>query len=127
VSDFVVSTDRAIRVSGEFDYLVEAGSSTLYYGEQPTVSASSNLGSVTAGNVLSRRAPSWVISAGKSGLKQQVPAMVPAGTALAAPAGGTGATAGAYDTAANRDALIASHNALIQDVAALRTYITSKR
>lgn len=30
-----------------------------------------------------------------------------------APAGGTGATAGAYDTAANRDAMIASLNALI--------------
>jgi len=30
-----------------------------------------------------------------------------------APAGGTGATAGAYDTAANRDAMIVSLNALI--------------
>lgn len=34
-----------------------------------------------------------------------------------APAGGTGATAGAYDTAANRDAMIVSLNAIL---AALR-------
>ena len=33
---------------------------------------------------------------------------VPAATQLTPPAGGTGATAGAYDTAANRDLMIAS-------------------
>jgi len=36
-----------------------------------------------------------------------------AASIAAAPAGGTGAAAGAYDTAANRDAMIASVNALI--------------
>ena len=36
-----------------------------------------------------------------------------AASIAAAPAGGTGAAAGAYDTAANRDAMIASLNSLI--------------
>lgn len=38
-------------------------------------------------------------------------------TQLAAPAGGTGATAGAYDTAANRNLAIASINAARTDIA----------
>ena len=38
----------------------------------------------------------------------------------AAPAGGTGATAGAMDTAANRDLLITSVNAARTDIAALK-------
>lgn len=42
-------------------------------------------------------------------------------TASDAPDGGTGAAAGGYDTAANRDLMIASQNALIDDVANLRT------
>lgn len=59
--------------------------------------------------------------------------------ASAAPAGGTGATAGAYDTAANRDLMITSQNALITwatemdldyealvvDVADIRTKVNS--
>lgn len=40
-------------------------------------------------------------------------------TQLAAPAGGTGATAGAYDSAANRDLMIASVNAARTDIAAI--------
>lgn len=44
-----------------------------------------------------------------------------AATALDAPAGGTGATAGAYDDATNRDLMIASQNAIIDDVADIRT------
>lgn len=36
-------------------------------------------------------------------------------TATAMPAGGTGAAAGAYDTAANRDLAIAAHNNLRLD------------
>lgn len=43
-----------------------------------------------------------------------------AGTALAAPAGGTGTAAGGYDTAGNRDLMIAAHNALRTDVNAIR-------
>lgn len=43
-----------------------------------------------------------------------------AATALAAPAGGTGAAAGGYDTAVNRDLAIAAINALRTDVAAIR-------
>ncbi len=39
-------------------------------------------------------------------------------TQLTAPAGGTGATAGAYDTAANRDLAIAALNAAKADIAA---------
>lgn len=38
-------------------------------------------------------------------------------TQIAAPAGGTGATAGAYDTAAHRDAMITSVNAAMTDIA----------
>lgn len=40
-------------------------------------------------------------------------------TATTPPAGGTGATAGAYDTAAHRDALIASVTANMADIAAI--------
>lgn len=40
-------------------------------------------------------------------------------TQLAAPAGGTGATAGAYDTAANRNLMIVSVNAAMTDIAAI--------
>lgn len=50
---------------------------------------------------------------------------VPNATAIAAPAGGTGATAGAYDSAAHRDAMITSHNALLADVDALRQVVTA--
>lgn len=44
-------------------------------------------------------------------------------TALAPPAGGVGAAAGAWDTAVNRDAAIASITALRADVTALRTTV----
>ncbi len=60
----------------------------------------------------------------KVGMNLDAPAAV-AVTATAAPAGGTGATAGAYDTSAHRDALIASVNALIVDNAALLTALRS--
>ena len=46
-------------------------------------------------------------------------------TQLAAPAGGTGATAGAYDSAANRDLAIASINAARDDLIALRLEVVS--
>ena len=42
-------------------------------------------------------------------------------TQLAAPAGGAGATAGAYDTTANRDLMITALNAARDDIASLRT------
>ncbi len=41
----------------------------------------------------------------------------------AAPAGGTGATAGAYDTAANRDAAIVTINGLRTDVIELQAVV----
>ena len=44
-------------------------------------------------------------------------------TQVAAPAGGTGATAGAYDSAANRDLAIVSINAARTDVIALRAEV----
>lgn len=44
-----------------------------------------------------------------------------AATALDAPPGGTGTAAGGYDTADNRDLMITSQNAIIDDVANLRT------
>lgn len=50
---------------------------------------------------------------------------VAAQTQLAAPAGGAGAAAGAYDTAANRDLAIASINAARADHAALRTTVNN--
>ncbi len=48
-----------------------------------------------------------------------------AATAIDAPAGGAGATAGAYDSAINRDAMITSQNALIDDVADIRTQLNA--
>lgn len=50
---------------------------------------------------------------------------VPAATQLAAPAGGTGATAGAYDTAVNRDAAIASINAAKTDIEELKKVVNA--
>lgn len=44
-------------------------------------------------------------------------------TQLAAPAGGTGATAGAYNTAANRDLMIASVNAARTDITNLKNFV----
>ncbi len=44
-------------------------------------------------------------------------------TQVAAPAGGTGAAAGGYDTAGNRDLAIASINAARTDIIALRTVL----
>jgi hypothetical protein len=44
-------------------------------------------------------------------------------TATDAPAGGTGATAGAYNSAENRDLMIASINATIDDVTEVRTHL----
>jgi hypothetical protein len=48
---------------------------------------------------------------------------VPAATALTPPAGGTGATAGAYDTAGNRDLMIASITATQADLLALKQVV----
>ncbi|NLC82317.1 MAG: DUF2190 family protein [Lentisphaerae bacterium] len=48
-----------------------------------------------------------------------------AATATDAPAGGTGAAAGAWDTAEHRDAAIATINALVADTAALRAKINA--
>lgn len=44
-------------------------------------------------------------------------------TATTPPAGGTGATAGAYDTSAHRDAMITSLTAVIADVTATRAEV----
>lgn len=44
-------------------------------------------------------------------------------TQLAAPAGGTGATAGAYNSAANRDLMIASVNAARTDITNLKNFV----
>ena len=57
-------------VSGEFDYELVSGD-TVYYSNHPDVSASSNLGSLTAGDFLARGVPSWIVSAGTSYIKQQ--------------------------------------------------------
>lgn len=58
-------------LSGEYDYLNESGSS-IYWAEHQGVSTSST--EVAVGSSLSRRAPSWVISGGKSNLQQISPA-----------------------------------------------------
>lgn len=66
-----------------------------------------------------------VTAVGKKNIKEiasgKPPRTAPAvsQTQLAAPAGGTGATAGAYDTAGNRDLAIASINAARTDIAAI--------
>jgi hypothetical protein len=46
-------------------------------------------------------------------------------TSLAAPAGGTGTAAGGYSTAANRDLMITSQNAIRTDVANLKNFVNS--
>ena len=46
-------------------------------------------------------------------------------TATDAPEGGTGAAAGAWDTAEHRDAAIAAINALVDDVTALRAKVNA--
>ena len=46
-------------------------------------------------------------------------------TSTAPPAGGTGATAGAYDTAQHRDDMIASVTAVRTDVASVRTQLVA--
>ena len=51
------------------------------------------------------------------------PAACAAITATNPPAGGMGAAAGGYDTAANRDLMITSQAALVADVTALKTAI----
>lgn len=48
-----------------------------------------------------------------------------AATALDPPAGGTGAAAGAYDSAANRDLMITSLTAVIADVDDIRTQMNA--
>lgn len=48
-----------------------------------------------------------------------------AATAVAFPAGGTGAAAGGWDTASNRDLAIARFAALLVDVADLRTQLNA--
>lgn len=48
-----------------------------------------------------------------------------AATAVAMPAGGTGAAAGGWDTAANRDLAIARFAALLVDVADIRTQLNA--
>lgn len=61
------------------------------------------------------------IAAGKPPGEQAtvaISAAAAAVTQLAAPVGGTGATAGAYDTAANRDLAISSINDARTDIAA---------
>ena len=63
----------------------------------------------------------------QDGIREKAGAVsdVAAATALDAPAGGTGAAAGGYDTAVNRDLMIASQNALIKDVEGLRTQLNA--
>lgn len=63
---------------------------------------------------------SGLVSAAPSAITAATPAAV---TALAPPAGGTGATAGAYDTAGNRDLMIASVTALRTDLIATRAEV----
>lgn len=61
-----------------------------------------------------------LVSTAPSAVTAVAPAAV---TALAPPAGGTGATAGAYDTAANRDLMIASVTALRTNLIATRAEV----
>jgi len=63
-----------------------------------------------------------VTQTGKAVLKRMASGQKPnrgVPTIADAPAGGTGATAGAYDSAANRNAMIASLNALLAQCRAI--------
>jgi hypothetical protein len=61
-----------------------------------------------------------LISTAPAAITAVAPAAV---SALAPPAGGTGATAGAYDTAANRDLMIASVTTLRTNLIATRAEV----
>lgn len=86
MGQILLDASRGARLlSGEFDYVVQSGS-TIYYGDTQGVSASVNIGSVASGSTLSRRSPSWVISAGQSDIAQidpapsSVPSTIPTGS-----------------------------------------------
>lgn len=72
-----------------------------------------------------------LLSAGKTAVRDLGTGRVPnravsiTATALAPPAGGSGATLGGYDTAANRDLMVTSLTAVIADIAALRVELVA--
>lgn len=63
--------------------------------------------------------PTAIASIGSPLTVPQAHPTEPTQTATDAPAGGTGAAAGAWDTSVHRDAAIATINATVSDVAAL--------
>lgn len=73
-------------------------------------------------NVFEQTAITAAAAAAATAVNPTAPAAL---TQVAAPAGGSGATAGAYDTAANRDLAIASINAARDDVIALQAEVTT--
>ncbi len=77
---FTLNASQGARfLSGEFDYLNESGS-TIYYADSQGVGSGDT--AVTVGNSLTRRAPSWVISAGQSNIIQSDPATITSSSAV---------------------------------------------
>ncbi len=80
----------------------------------------SELGKTRARDIGSGKVPESSVSVTATVVAQTAPAAL---SQVAAPAGGSGATAGAYDTAGNRDLAIASINAARDDIIALRAEV----
>lgn len=80
---------------------------------------------MAAGSPVTMAAAAANISTTQAGPVKKMAARADDATAIpaAAPAGGTGATAGAYDTAANRDAMITTVNGLRTNVTNLQTLV----
>jgi hypothetical protein len=111
MADFFVPSDRPTKLaSDQFDYFHVAGA-TVYYGEQSGFTSSSNLGSLTAGQTLTRRAPTWCISAaGGATLQQRIPATSQGSVATTA---ATNTSPYGYSTAAQADGLVAAVNNIL--------------
>lgn len=89
--------DVALLFSPEFDYEVTGGD-TLYYANEPTVSSTSNLGSLTTGEFVARGVSTWVVSAGETYVRQQARSTTTSPSVLT-PADGAGSF---YDSATRR-------------------------
>lgn len=77
---FTLDASQGARLlSGEFDYLVQSGSS-VYYSDSQGVSSADT--SVAVGSSITRRGSSWVISAGQSNIVQSEPATISSPSAV---------------------------------------------
>jgi len=103
-----------------------ANSNTQLYASQ----GNGGRAAVTIGEIATIAGSSFVLPAPSASVRGGVltqAGITPASATVpsAAPAGGTGAAEGAWDTAANRDAAIATINGLRTDVSELQTKVNA--